>query len=91
MMKAMASDFDNTLYFMFLDEPYRKGTEAIRAFQQAGVYLASALPVSGAFGRRPGKMCVLISIFWRRCAGSGRQFAGAHEENRFPGLRRRNI
>ena len=33
----MASDFDNTLYFMFLDEPYRKGDrEAIRAFQQAG-------------------------------------------------------
>ena len=37
MKKAMASDFDNTLYFMFLDEPYRKGDrEAIRAFQQAG-------------------------------------------------------
>ena len=37
MKKAMASDFDNTLHFMFLDEPYRKGDrEAIRAFQQAG-------------------------------------------------------
>ena len=37
MRKGMASDFDNTLYFMFEDPKYRPGDrEAVRAFRSAG-------------------------------------------------------
>lgn len=37
MQKALASDFDNTLFFMFQEETYRPGDrEAIRAFQAQG-------------------------------------------------------
>ena len=76
MKKAMASDFDNTLYFMFLDEPYRKGDrESIRDFQQAG----------GLFGVSTGRSLRGV----RQAAGD--EFAGTYEENRIPGLRRRNI
>ena len=75
MKKAMASDFDNTLYFMFLDEPYRKGDrESIRDFQQAGgLFGVSTGRALRGVRQAAGDDVHFISISWHR----GRWFSMA--------------